>query len=163
MLSKAPLGKAMQTFTRLLYTQSDWGALATVNVKSYASFEQIHKQYSDAPVPGAGITADLPLQAAFKEPNKIATQGEPFPVQIVVVGGKAVESVTLYHRTLGEGQFIALPMMRGFENVYRAMIPGPSVTEKGLEYYIEAGDGSKKLMRVPKGTPSVAVTVMKLE
>jgi hypothetical protein len=163
MLSKAPLGKAMQTFTRLLYTQSDWGALATVNVKSYASFEQIHKQCSDAPVPGAGGTADLPLQAAFKEPNKIASQSEPLPVRIVVVGGKAVESVTLYYRTLGEGQYVAQLMTRGFGNVYQAVIPGSAVTKNGLEYYIEVKGGENRLLRIPKGLPSVVVTVVNPE
>ena len=162
MLSKAPLGKAMQTFTRLLHTQSDWGALATVNVKSYASFEQIHKQCSDAPVPGAGAV-DLPLQTAFKEPNKIAAQGKPLPVQIIVVGGKAVEAVKLFYRALGEGRFVETPMTRGFGNVYQAAIPGAAVTEKGLEYYIEVKGGDQQLIRVPKGLPSLAVTVVKPE
>jgi hypothetical protein len=162
MLSKAPLGKAMQTFTRLLSTQSDWGALATVNVKSYASFEQIYKQCSDGPVPGAGDKADLPLQTAFKEPNKIVTASKPLPVQIVVVGGKAVESVTLYYRALGEGPYVALPMTRGFGNVYQAVIPDSAVTEKGLEYYIEAS-GDNRQLRIPQGMPSIVVTVLKPE
>ena len=163
MLSKAPLGKAMQTFTRLLYTQSDWGALATVNVKSYASFEQIFKQCTNAPVPGADGAADLPIQAAFKEPNKIVTQGEPLPVRIIVVGDKAVESVKLHYRTLGEGEFIAMPMTFSLWNLYQAVIPGSAVTEKGIEYYIEVKGVENELIRVPKGLPSIAVTVVKPE
>jgi hypothetical protein len=162
MLSKAPLGKAMQAFTRLLYTQSDWGALATVKVKSYASFEQIYRQCSGGPMPGAG-DADLPVQVAFKLPSKIAAQGEPLPVEIVVVGGKAVESVRLYYRALGKGEFVAMPMKLDLWNAYWADIPASAVNEMGLEYYIELKGVGNQEIRVPKGLPSIAVTVVKSE
>ena len=137
MLLKAPLGKAMQTYTRLLYTQSDWGVLATVNVKAYAAYEALYKQCTNAAVPKPVAADALPIHVAFKEPNKIATQGEPLPVQIVATGGKSIESVRLFYRPLGEGEFVSTPMTRGFGNVYQAAIPGSAVTEKGLEYYIE--------------------------
>ena len=163
MLLKAPLGKAMQTYTRLLYTQSDWGVLATVNVKSYAAFEALYKQCANAAVPNPVASGPFPIQVAFKEPNKIATQGEPLPVQIVATGGKSIESVNLYYRSLGEGKFVAMPMTRGFRNVYQATIPGSAVTEKGLEYYIEIRGVKHQFFRVPQGLPSIAVTVVKPE
>jgi septum formation topological specificity factor MinE len=161
MLLKAPLGKAMQVYTRLLYTRSDWGVLATVNVKAYAAFEKLYKQCIGAAVPGSDVTADLPIQVAFKEPNKIATQSEPLPVQIVATGGKSIESVKVFYRPLGEGEFVSMPMTRGFRNVYQAAIPGTAVTEKGLEYYIEVKGAGGQLFRVPKGLPSIAVTIVK--
>jgi hypothetical protein len=98
---------------------------------------------------------------AFKEPNKIATQSEPLPVQIVATGGKSIESVKVFYRPLGEGEFVSMPMTRGFRNVYQAAIPGTAVTEKGLEYYIEVKGAGGQLFRVPKGLPSIAVTIVK--
>ena len=163
MLLKAPLGKAMQVYSRLLYTQSDWGVLATVNVKSYAAYEALYKKCANAAVPNPVASGPLPIQVAFKEPNKIAAQGEPLPVQIVATGGKSIESVKVFYRPLGEGEFVSMPMTRGFGNVYQAAIPGSAVTEKGLEYYIEIKGVKDQLFRVPKGLPSVAVTVVKPE
>ena len=74
---------------------------------------------------------ELPVQAAFKLPNKIAAQGEPLPVEIVVVGGKAVDSVTLYYRTLGEGEFVTMPMTLSLWNVYQATIPARRSPKRG--------------------------------
>ena len=158
-LRNAPLGKAMQTYTKLLYTQGDWGVLATVNDKAYGAFEKFYKQCDEGFVPGSSVPGDLPIQVAFKEPNKIVAQGEPLPVQIIATGGKSIESVKLQYRTLGEGEFVAMPMIRGFGNVYQATIPGSAVTEKGLEYKIEVKSIEGQLFRVPKGLPSIAVTV----
>lgn len=160
MLAKAPLGKAMRTYTKLLSTQSDWGVLATVNVKSYASFEQIYRQCSNAAVPGSGDAGDLPLQAAFKLPNKIAHAGEPLTAQVVAVGGKSIDSVTLHYRALGEEKYSAMPMKLGLWNLYQATIAGSAVTEKGLEYYIEVKGFDGQVIHVPKGLPSIAVTVV---
>jgi hypothetical protein len=153
----------MQTYTRLLYTQSDWGVLATVNVKAYAAFEKLYKRCTDAALPGSDVTADLPTQVAFKEPNKIAAQGKPVSVQVIVTGGQSIGSVRLYYRSMGEGKFVSMPMTRGFRNVYQAAIPGSAVTEKGLEYYIEVKGADGQLFRVPKGLPSIAVTIVRSE
>ena len=89
--------------------------------------------------------------------------GHRFAVQIVATGGRTIPSVTLYYRSLGEGKFILLPMTRGFGNVYQASIPTSVVTERGLEYYIEVNSMDGQLIRVPKGLPSIAVTVVKTE
>jgi hypothetical protein len=169
MLLNAPLGKAMQTYTRLLYTQSDWGVLSAVNVKTYAHFERSLRWClraiagSHPHVPGISCPMDMPVQVAFKNPNKIVLQGVPVTVQVIVTGGESVASVQLYYRFLGEGSFVATPMTRGFRNLYEAVIPGSAVTEKGLEYYIEARSTEGKLLRVPKYLPSIAVTVVKQE
>jgi hypothetical protein len=48
-------------------------------------------------------------------------------------------------------------------NLYQATIPATAVTEKGVEYYIEVKAADKQLIRVPKGQPSIAVTVVKGE
>lgn len=140
--------------------------LATVNVKAYASFEQLYRRCvncAHAVVPAAGDSADSPIQMAFKEPNKIATAGEPIPVQIIATGGRSIESAKLYYRALGEGEFVATPMTRGFRNVYRATIPGSAVAEKGLEYYIEVKGADGRRFRAPTGLPSIATTVVKAE
>ena len=159
-LRNTPLGQAMRTYTRLLYTKSDWGVLATVNVKMYAAFERYYQQCADDSVPGAGEWDDIPIQLAFKEPCKIAIVGEPLAVQLVATGSRSIASVNLFYRLLGEGIFVALPMTRGYQNVYQAVIPGSAVTDSGLEYYIEVRSIDDQLFRVPNGLPSIAVTVV---
>jgi hypothetical protein len=130
-------------------------------VKSYAALEALYQKCADAPLPTAAASETSPIQIAFKEPNKIATQGEPLPVQIVVTGGKSIESVKLFCRPLGEGGFVSMPMTRGLKNVYQATIPGNVVTEKGLEYYIEVKGVDGKSHHTPRGFPSIMVTVVK--
>lgn len=159
-LRNTPLGQAMHAYTRLLYTQSDWGVLATVNVKMYAAFERYYQQCAVDTVPGAGEWDDIPIQVAFKEPCKIAIVGEPLSVQLVASGGRSIASVNLFYRLLGEGTFVAMPMTRGYKNVYQAVIPGSAVTDSGLEYYIEVRSIDDQLFRVPNGLPSIAVTVV---
>jgi hypothetical protein len=161
MLLKAPLGKAMQTYSKLLYTQGDWGVLATVNVKSYAAFEALYQKCAGFPWPAAAPSESAPVQIAFKEPNKIAAQGEPLPVQIVATGGKAIESVSLHYRTLAEGSFVSMPMTHGFGNVYQASIPANAIVENGLEYFIDVQCIDGKLLHLPKASPSIVVTVLK--
>ena len=163
MLAKAPLGKAMRAYTRLLYTQGDWGVLSTVNIRAYASFEKTCKECGHAAVPGIGGHADQPVQVAFKNPNKIVPRGEPLTVRVIVTGGESVESVRLHYRALGEGSYAATPMTRGFRNLYQAVIPASAVTEDGLEYYIEARSVGNELFRVPRYLPSIAVTVVRKE
>ena len=115
---------------------------------------------SHPPVPGVACPMELPVQVAFKNPNKIVPRGEPLTVQVIVTGGDAVGSVLLYYRPLGEGEYIATPLARGFRNVHHAVIPASGVTEDGLEYYIEARSTDDRLFRVPKHLPSIAVTVV---
>jgi hypothetical protein len=41
------------------------------------------------------------------------------------------------------------------------MVAETAVTEAGVEYYIEAKSTRRETVRVPKGLPSVTVTVVK--
>jgi hypothetical protein len=160
LLEKVPLGQAMQSYTKLLCTQGDWGVLSAINDKAYASFEKIWEACSDRPVPGAGGSVGLPLQIAFKEPNKIVFSGESVPVQIIVTGGEAVSSVMLYHRPTGEGTYMATPMLRGYKNVFGAVIPATAAMPDGFEYFIEIASGDGRSLHVPEGLPSIAVSVV---
>ena len=161
LLMSAPLAKAMQTYTHLLYTQSDWGVLATVNVKAYASLEQIYHDRVGEPLPRTDVYAALPFQVAFKNPNMILPAGKAIPVQAIVTGDKDVRSVKVYYRTMAEGKYVSLPMTRGYGNVYAGEIPASAVTEAGVEYYIEAKTTTGETIRVPNGLPSVTVTVVR--
>ena len=66
------MGKAMQTYTKLLYTQGDWGVLATVNVKSYAALEALYQKCADAPLPIAAA-AEAGFHAVESIPFGIPT------------------------------------------------------------------------------------------
>ena len=161
LVSQMPLGEAMHAYTRLLSTQGEWGVLATVNVKAFAAYEKLWQENAKTSVPAAEYRTDLPFQVAFKQPSGIAIAGEPIPVEVVVVGGRAVKSVTLRYRKLGEGRYLSIPMSRGFRNVYSAAIPFSAVTEAGVEYCVEAVSTSGQVVHEPIGLPSVTVTVLK--
>ena len=161
LISQMPLGKAMQTYTRLLSTQGEWGVLATVNVKAFAAYENLWKDKAKTSVPTAAYQSDLPFQVAFRQPSCIVPVGEPIPVEVVVVGGKAIKSVILRYRKMGTGRYVSVPMTRGFRNVFSGAIPGSAVTEAGVEYYIEAMGSAGQVVHEPIGLPSITVTVVK--
>jgi len=54
----------------------------------------------------------------------------------------AVQSVTLFYRTIGDQQYVAIPMMQAKPPSYGALLSPQSVKAPGIEYYIQAKDSS---------------------
>lgn len=53
-----------------------------------------------------------------------------------------VQSVTLFYRTKGDQQYVAIPMRSAKPPLYTALLSPDSVKAPGIEYYIQAKDSS---------------------
>jgi hypothetical protein len=54
----------------------------------------------------------------------------------------AVQSVTLFYRTIGDDQYVSVPMSSSNPPAYSALLSPQSVRAPGVEYYIQAKDSS---------------------
>lgn len=54
----------------------------------------------------------------------------------------AVQSVTLFYRTIGDDQYVSVPMTSTKPPAYSALLSPQSVRAPGVEYYIRAKDSS---------------------
>jgi hypothetical protein len=54
----------------------------------------------------------------------------------------AVQSVTLFYRTIGDQQYVSSPMTATKPPIYSALLSPQSVRAPGVEYYIQAKDSS---------------------
>jgi len=53
-------------------------------------------------------------------------------------------NATLFYRTFGEKAWKRIAMDRKVKAIFAAEIPGREITDHGVEYYVEAGDGTNK-------------------
>jgi hypothetical protein len=91
-------------------------------------------------------------------PVTTAAVNTPVTIRATVTDNVAVQSVTLYYRTVGAPAFTSLAMAAD-GNVYTATIPATAVTTAGVEYYIVATDTSNNQARAPTtGTYTIQVT-----
>jgi hypothetical protein len=91
-------------------------------------------------------------------PVTTAAVNTPVTISAIVTDNVAVQSVTLYYRTVGAPAFTSLAMVAD-GNVYSATIPATAVTAAGVEYYIVATDTSNNQARAPTtGTYTIQVT-----
>jgi len=91
-------------------------------------------------------------------PVTTAAVNTPVTIRATVTDNVAVQSVTLYYRTVGAPAFTSLAMAAE-GNVYSATIPATAVTTAGVEYYIVALDTSNNQARAPTtGTYTIQVT-----
>jgi len=75
-------------------------------------------------------------------PVAFATKGEPITISADITDDSGVSSATLYYRKGGGGPYSSVPMslLPESSSTYTASIPASEVTERGIEYYIEAKD-----------------------
>ena len=84
-------------------------------------------------------------------------------ITATVTDNAAVQSVTLYYRTVGAATFTSIAMTPTVGDVYSATIPATAVTTAGVEYYILALDTSNNQARAPTtGTYTITVLVATL-
>jgi subtilisin family serine protease len=74
-------------------------------------------------------------------------------IQAEVTDNIAVSHVTLNYRTIGQDSYISVPMSNQQNHQYRATIPGSAMLAPGVEYYIEATDGSSSSFSGRIATP----------
>ena len=68
--------------------------------------------------------------------------GQPLSICAQITDDQQVQSVTMFYRPIGAMDYQSVPMQRLFGDLNCVTLPGALVTEPGLEYYIEANDGT---------------------
>ena len=122
-------------------------------------------------IDGQGNTAQKVIQFTILDttpptithtPVTTANINTAVTITATVTDNTAVQSVTLYYRTVGAPAFTSI-VMAGDGNVYSATIPATAVTAAGVEYYITAVDTSNNEARAPTtGTYTITVLVATL-
>ncbi|WP_153913460.1 S8 family serine peptidase [Shewanella sp. TC10] len=74
-------------------------------------------------------------------------------VQADVTDNIAVSSVSLNYRTMGNSAYVTVPMSNQQGSQYRATIPGSAMQAPGVEYFIEATDGTSSSFSGRTATP----------
>ncbi|MBT8401152.1 MAG: T9SS type A sorting domain-containing protein [Rhodothermia bacterium] len=108
---------------------------------------------------GTVVTVDTqaPSIANITAPST-AVANEGVQVAADVTDNDVVASATLYYRQGGGSSFSSVPMTAAGDT-YSAQVPAGSVTSRGLEYYVEATDGTGNNVRVPTGFNVTRVNV----
>ena len=83
------------------------------------------------------------------EPVECVTKGETLMIFIAVTDSSPLSSISVYYRVGGETPFTRIPMQP--DSSYQAAISGEVVTERGIDYYLEAEDiwGNEALLPDP--------------
>lgn len=71
-----------------------------------------------------------------------ATPGESHKFSAKVTDNVAVQSVTLFYRTVGAKSYKRKPMVKQGGDIYTATLSGDDMQAPGIEYYIQATDTS---------------------
>ncbi|MEO0740716.1 MAG: T9SS type A sorting domain-containing protein [Bacteroidota bacterium] len=106
--------------------------------------------------PGAAPTITrTPATIALSDNGQL--DGVPLTIEAEVVDTVAplVQAVTLFYRTLGDLDYTSTPMANQGGDLYQATIPGTSVRDPFVEYYITATD-SESTVSAPATTPGDA-------
>lgn len=72
--------------------------------------------------------------------GEVLNELAPLGISAKVADNSSVQSVVVYYRTVGMGEFERLVMKPSQDDIYAATIPGQAIQPPGLEYYIEATD-----------------------
>ncbi|MEM8600302.1 MAG: T9SS type A sorting domain-containing protein [Bacteroidota bacterium] len=103
--------------------------------------------------PGAAPTITrTPATIALSDNGQL--DGVALTIEADVVDNVApfVQAVTLFYRTLGDLSYTSTPMVNQGGDLYQATIPGTSVRDPFVEYYITATD-SESTVSAPATTP----------
>lgn len=94
-------------------------------------------------------------------PTQVTDGNLSFDLKIsaVITDNIGVSSAKLYYRTIGDTDYKSLAMALGENNTYSAVIPKASLTTKGIEYYIEASDGTNTVTSPADKTKPYQVTI----
>ncbi len=87
-------------------------------------------------------------------PTPSATNHQDLLITAAVSSECALSSVTIYYRKAGKDSYSSASMTPGFD--YQGTIPASVVTERGLEYYLEARDINGNIATVPDVNPDTS-------
>ncbi|MEW6516317.1 MAG: hypothetical protein AB1439_05360 [candidate division FCPU426 bacterium] len=98
----------------------------------------------------------LAVPVLVHQPPTEAEAGKPLPLSATITDAASpIVQVKLYYRPIG-GLSYREEIMQGAGVSYSAQIPGSSVTEEGLEYYLEARNQAGERGTSPQLNPTTA-------
>jgi hypothetical protein len=103
------------------------------------------------------MSKDTMAPVMYHTPVYQAFAGRNLVINATVTDNVAVQSVKLYYRQTGAGDWTVAEMNK-LNDKYSAVISAAYVTTDGLEYYIEATDGNSRVWRGTAEEP-YAITV----
>lgn len=142
------------------------------------SFTEKHSGTSSYSVSGVGLSGqESPLSvpsrceagsADMQAPHIVVVSpptsspvDQPIWVKARMLDNRSYDNIsaTLHYRTIGEKKWKTIAMERKVKAIFAAGIPASDVPEKGLEYYIEANDGSQSSL-FPASSPETPFSVI---
>jgi hypothetical protein len=156
-LHDAPLPAATTSFTDLANGEYNYAVTAVA-----ADGRESPRSIPATCLAGPG-DREPPYVVLLSPPSAVAV-GQPVPIKVRVVDGRAHELVTctLFYRNLGETKWTPLAMQRRVKAVFADLIPAAAGGETGLEYYVEATDGDNRTV-VPPGAPDRPFTAIRYD
>lgn len=164
-----PLAQALDARARLLDTRGDWGVLATIHLKAYATYEKLRKQLadlagesgskadfvSDSPKQPPPLDAEHNLRLVHPLMETLLPAGSPFTLRVIVSGMDAPATVTLHYRAPGDDHFHSQPFRRGHGTSFQTVLSGDAITTRGVDYYIEVVTTTGRRAASPPEAPAL--------
>jgi hypothetical protein len=88
------------------------------------------------------------------------TTGENLELKIIILSKTSANEVTLYWRSMGQGQYKKLSLEHIARGVYSAAVPAAEINGTDFEYYIKAQLGFGKTLYFPAAAPDISQTVV---
>lgn len=164
LLRDCRLREAMEAFPTRLTTQSEWGDLATINIKAYASYEQslarVKALLGEVP---AELTAAAPAEPVLKmrTPPTALPEGTPFAVQAIALGG-LTRQVGLLYRRPGETRFRNVLMRPVWGDSYVGDLPAEAIGPEGVEFRLQLTTVGGGHAALPVGPPDAVFSASAL-
>lgn len=163
LMNRCGFREAVQMFPRKMSLLDDFGDLATMQVKAFAAYRQLHRRVEaflgslPEDLTGQPVAPDEPPFIVGRQPYSVVEANCDVPVSAVVMCGAAITSCSLHYRPVGTSDWKSVPMKNTFRRTYAASIPGSDVKRDSaaIEWYVDARDEMDRAAYWPKGCPSV--------
>jgi hypothetical protein len=109
----------------------------------------------------AGAADRTPPHIVVISPPTSTMEGAPVWVEARILENRSYANVsaTLHYRALGAKKWRSMPMTRRVKAVFTAQILAREVTASGVEYYVEASDGSNVAV-FPASAPAMPISLV---
>ncbi len=153
----------------LLSTVNTTGALGTIanleqhnlrTLRRLTPYDSLLSAALGEPLPPPALPAAYTGEPRLIVPTRrsVLEAGEPLRLRAFVLSASPAESVTLFHRRIGQGRFRPKPFAHSARGVFAVQVPAAEVAGD-IEYYIEArADG--RTLRFPVTAPERNRTVI---
>lgn len=162
-MQKSGLKEALQTYPKKMSTIGEFGSMASIETKVYASYLDLRDRVQKILGPlgddlgGPPVAPGTPPSIVGRRPPGLLKAGCGPTVSAVVIGGEPIASCVLRYRPVGASAWKEIPMPNTFRRTHAAVIPAAALTQevRAVEWFVEARDRSGRAAYWPKGYPSV--------